>query len=160
MRLGALIPAILGWLAVASASVAAQTPAAAAGAPDTTAFRCLDLPAPTSIRTASGAPGPDYWQQRVDYAIRATLDTATRSVRAEERITSQQQLPGHAPLSLAHLDQNVFNSEPRLPAVRPAEPVRDRQSRRRHADPQGGPAGVGCRAGAAPRWRPPSFPGW
>ena len=35
------------------------------------AFRQLDeiLPTPTDVRLASGAPGPGYWQQKVDYAI-------------------------------------------------------------------------------------------
>ena len=42
---------------------------------DTSPFRRLDLPAATLIRTGSGGPGPDYWQQRVDYPIKATLDT-------------------------------------------------------------------------------------
>ena len=36
-------------------------------------FRQLDelLPTPTGTRTASGAPGHAYWQQRADYRIRA-----------------------------------------------------------------------------------------
>ncbi|HEU4647914.1 MAG TPA: hypothetical protein VFS33_02560, partial [Gemmatimonadales bacterium] len=33
---------------------------------DTSPFRRLELPAPNSIRTGSGAPGRDYWQQRAD----------------------------------------------------------------------------------------------
>ncbi len=32
------------------------------------------LPTPNEYRTASGAPGPKYWQQRADYDIKATLD--------------------------------------------------------------------------------------
>jgi hypothetical protein len=32
------------------------------------------LPTPNEYRTASGAPGPKYWQQRCDYDIKATLD--------------------------------------------------------------------------------------
>jgi hypothetical protein len=37
-------------------------------------FRQLDelLPTPTDTRTASGAPGHAYWQQRADYKIRAS----------------------------------------------------------------------------------------
>jgi hypothetical protein len=109
MRLGALIPAILGAILFAAGGAAAQ----AAGAPDTTAFRRLELPAPNSIRSASGAPGPDYWQQRVDYAIRATLDTTTRSVRAEERLTYTNNSPDTLRYLWLHLDQNLFNSESR-----------------------------------------------
>ena len=32
------------------------------------------LPTPNEYRTASGAPGSKYWQQRCDYNIKATLD--------------------------------------------------------------------------------------
>ena len=39
-------------------------------------FRQLDevLPTPDEIRLASGAPGPNYWQQRADYRIKVALD--------------------------------------------------------------------------------------
>src|SRR5687767_6345263 len=53
---------------------------------DESPFRRLELPTPTRIRTATGAPGPAYWQQRVDYAIRASLDTVAQMVSGEERI--------------------------------------------------------------------------
>src|SRR5207253_8985262 len=49
-------------------SLALQAPVA-----DTSPFRALPLPAANRVRNASGAPGPDYWQQRADY------------VRSEER---------------------------------------------------------------------------
>jgi hypothetical protein len=32
------------------------------------------LPSPNEYRTASGAPGAKYWQQRADYDIDVTLD--------------------------------------------------------------------------------------
>ena len=32
------------------------------------------LPTPNEYRTASGAPGPKYWQQRCDYNIKETLN--------------------------------------------------------------------------------------
>ena len=71
----------LRLLPVFCASTLAAQQSSTAGAPDTTAFRRLELPAANSIRTGSGAPDPDYGQQRVDYVIRATLDTVDRSVR-------------------------------------------------------------------------------
>ena len=103
---------LLAAAGVAAAPLGAQT-SAATGAPDTTAFRRLELPTPTLIRTGSGAPGPMYWQQRVDYVIRATLDTATRSVRGEERITYTNNSPDTLRYLWLQLDQNVFNSESR-----------------------------------------------
>jgi hypothetical protein len=93
-------------------ALAAQQ-SATAGAPDTTAFRRLELPTPTAIRTGSGAPGADYWQQRVDYVIRATLDTAGRSLRGEERITYTNNSPDTLRYLWLQLDQNVFNSRSR-----------------------------------------------
>jgi hypothetical protein len=92
-------------LALSAAPLAGQ---ASPGAPDTSAFRRLELPAPTAIRTGSGTPGPAYWQQRVDYAIRATLDTAARSLRGEERITYTNNSPDTLRFLWLHLDQNVF----------------------------------------------------
>ena len=32
------------------------------------------MPTPNEYRTASGAPGPKYWQQRADYDIKCDLD--------------------------------------------------------------------------------------
>ena len=47
----------------------------------------------TSYRSASGKPGPAYWQQRVDYTIDATLDPANNEVRGQERITYSNRSP-------------------------------------------------------------------
>ncbi len=74
---------------------------------DTSAFRPLDLPAPNVYRTGSGRPGPDYWQQRVDYGIEATLDPAANVVRGQERIHYYN----HSPTPLGYiwmfLEQNI-----------------------------------------------------
>src|SRR5438132_5673115 len=64
-------------------SLALQTSVAA-----TSPFRALPLPAPNGVRGASGAPGRDYWQQRADYVIRATLDTAGSPLRGSARLPS------------------------------------------------------------------------
>ena len=41
-------------------------------------FRLMDQwPTPNSYRTGAGSPGPDYWQQQVDYVIETSLDTVT-----------------------------------------------------------------------------------
>ena len=49
------------------------------GVPDTSIFAPLRLPTPNEFRLADGEPGPRYWQNRADYDIRATLDTATQT---------------------------------------------------------------------------------
>ena len=49
-------------------------------------FRSLALPGPNEYRTGAGRPGPSYWQQRADYRIAATLDTARRELQGKETI--------------------------------------------------------------------------
>jgi hypothetical protein len=84
-------------------------------------FRQLDevLPTPNSIRTASGAPGHAYWQQRADYAIRASLDEAHRSITGAETITYHNNSPDSLNYLWVQLDQNIFkpNSDARTTAT-------------------------------------------
>ncbi|HYN80545.1 MAG TPA: M1 family metallopeptidase [Gemmatimonadaceae bacterium] len=77
------------------------------GAPDTSPFRPLELPAPNAYRTASGTPGPLYWQQRADYSIRASLDTVTHTVRGEETIRYSNNSPDTLRYVWIQLDQNL-----------------------------------------------------
>lgn len=53
---------------------------------DSSYFRALDLSAPSTLRTGSGRPGKDYWQQRVDYRINATLDPVKNQVLGRETV--------------------------------------------------------------------------
>ena len=66
-------------------------PAAAQGVQQTKGnfedkFRQLDevLPDPSATRNASGAPGHQYWQQKVDYKITAALDESKRRLPGSE----------------------------------------------------------------------------
>src|SRR5215211_1544008 len=45
------------------------------------------LPTPNEYRSASGAPGPRYWQQRADYDIKATLDEKALKLSGSETVT-------------------------------------------------------------------------
>lgn len=80
---------------------------------DTSPFRRLELPTPNTIRTGTGAPGPGYWQQRVDYVIRASLDTVAQRVTGEERITYINNSPDSLRYLWLQLDQNLFHSSSR-----------------------------------------------
>jgi hypothetical protein len=80
---------------------------------DDSPFRRLELPTPNTIRTGAGTPGPDYWQQRVDYVIRASLDTVAQRVSGEERITYTNHSPDTLRYLWLQLDQNLFNSSSR-----------------------------------------------
>ncbi|MEM7455556.1 MAG: M1 family metallopeptidase [Planctomycetota bacterium] len=52
-------------------------------------FRQLEeiLPTPNQFRTGSGAPGPGYWQQEVDYEIDVTIDDENQRLIGIENIT-------------------------------------------------------------------------
>ncbi|MGE3527656.1 MAG: M1 family peptidase, partial [Gemmatimonadales bacterium] len=111
---------VLALLAAAAAAVPAaaqQAPAPAAGLsspqPDVSMFRRLDWPAATVYRSGSGMPGPRYWQQRVDYRIRASLDTVTNLLEGEETITYTNNSPDTLRYLWLQLDQNLFRADSR-----------------------------------------------
>jgi len=114
---------LMTLVAVAAGAAAAfgQQPAASRpGVPDTTAFRPLDLPAPNAYRTGAGTPGPLYWQQRADYTIHATLDTATKGVTGSETIHYTNNSPDTLRYVWIQLDQNI--DAPDNPYARLAPP--------------------------------------
>ena len=71
-------------------------------------FRALEeLATPNEFRNAAGKPGPKYWQQQVDYAIKATLDTATHTITGSERVTYHNNSPDQLEYLWFQLDQNI-----------------------------------------------------
>lgn len=64
-------------------------------------------------RSASGEPGPRYWQNRADYKINATLDTATHSVNGEVEITYTNNSPDNLKFLWLQLDQNIYRKDSR-----------------------------------------------
>ncbi len=74
-------------------------------------FAPLDLPTPDERRLASGAPGPDYWQQRVDYEIDAYLDPAAETVTASVRVTYHNNSPHELTYVWLQLEQNLFRND-------------------------------------------------
>ena len=76
-------------------------------------FRQLEemLPTPNEYRTASGAPGHRYWQQKVDYDIKVELDDATQSITGGETITYHNQSPDSLNYLWLQLDQNRFKQD-------------------------------------------------
>ena len=75
---------------------------------DTGIFSPIALPPPNEIRSADGAPGPRYWQQRADYLIKATLDTADRRIDATEQIRYTNRSPDTLRFVWMQVDQNLF----------------------------------------------------
>lgn len=72
-------------------------------------FRQLgtDLPTPNTYRTASGAPGHEYWQQKADYKIKLTLDDEKQRIVGSETITYSNNSPDVLKYLWVQLDQNV-----------------------------------------------------
>ena len=71
-------------------------------------FAPMNWPTPNSCRTADGRPGPGYWQQRADYDIKASLDTAADVVTGSETITYTNNSPEDLSHLWLQLDQNLF----------------------------------------------------
>jgi hypothetical protein len=76
-------------------------------------FRQLDevLPTPNTYRNASGAPGHQYWQQKVDYKITASLDETKRRLTARATVRYTNNSPDALPWLWMQLDQNIFKKD-------------------------------------------------
>jgi hypothetical protein len=110
MTFATIRPALYLVLAVLLAAPAQAQQANASGEPlhNLEAFAPLDLHAPNQYRAASGRPGPEYWQQRADYAIQVTLDPAAHRISGTETITYTNNSPQDLEYLWLQLDQNLF----------------------------------------------------
>ncbi len=64
------------------------------------------LPTPNTTRSASGAPGREYWQQKADYVMEIRLDDKKQMIRGKETITYHNQSPDDLTYLWLQLDQN------------------------------------------------------
>ena len=62
---------------------------------------------PNTYRSASGAPGPDYYQQQADYVMDIRLDDKNAKIFGEETITYTNNSPDNLEYLWVQLDQNV-----------------------------------------------------
>ena len=69
------------------------------------------LPTPNAQRTASGVPGPEYWQQRADYEIDITLDDKAQRLSGISRIRYHNESPHTLRYIWVQLDQNRFQPD-------------------------------------------------
>ena len=67
----------------------------------------------TEFRSASGAPGPRYWQNRADYKISCTLDTATHNISGDVEINYTNNSPDNLNFLWLQLDQNIYQASSR-----------------------------------------------
>jgi hypothetical protein len=68
------------------------------------------MPTPNEQRTASGAPGDKYWQQRADYDIKCQLDEKKLKLTGEETITYYNNSPDPLDYLWMQLDENQHSN--------------------------------------------------
>jgi hypothetical protein len=71
-------------------------------------FAPLALAPASALRTGGGEPGPEYWQNRADYVISATLDTVQHRITGSETIRYVNNSPEPIGFLWIQLDQNLF----------------------------------------------------
>ncbi len=92
-------------------------------------------------RTASGAPGHLYWQQRADYDIEVTLDDEIQRISGDETISYHNQSPDTLTYLWVQLDQNMraLDSDSRKArSLGIGEKKSFRELKRLHSDFDGG----------------------
>lgn len=91
--------------------VLAQDSEAIQGHKNNNKFKQLyeEFATPNRFRTASGAPGVDYYQQQVDYKMDIELDDANTRLYGQETITYTNNSPDALPYLWVQLDQNIRN---------------------------------------------------
>jgi hypothetical protein len=72
---------------------------------------------PNVYRTASGAPGPQYYQQQADYEMDITLDDKNARLYGDETITYINNSPDVLEYLWVQLDQNVRSSDSKSPLI-------------------------------------------
>jgi hypothetical protein len=73
----------------------------------------------TEYRSASGQPGPKYWQNRADYVLNATLNDQTNEITGSEVLTYTNNSPDKLSFLWMQLDQNLFRTDSRGWAIVP-----------------------------------------
>ena len=102
---------IVRTCAVALAGLAS---AAAAQYDPRETFAPLDFgQAVNAFRSASGVPGPRYWQNRADYTINAALDPATHAISGTDEIRYTNNSPDTLDVLWLQIDQNLYRPESR-----------------------------------------------
>ena len=81
----------------------------------------IDWPGPNRYRSSNGAPGPDYWQQRADYTISATLDTGTTELTGSVQIRYTNNSPDTLRYVWIQADQNLYGTGSKGSALFPAD---------------------------------------
>lgn len=72
---------------------------------------------PNMYRSASGAPGPKYWQQRADYDIDVELDDTKQRITGSETVTYYNNSPDPLTYLWLQLDENEHDQKSALQKI-------------------------------------------
>ena len=72
---------------------------------------------PNRYRSASGAPGPQYYQQQADYVMDIVLDDKNATIKGFETITYTNNSPDVLEYLWVQLDQNVRSKDSKSPLI-------------------------------------------
>ncbi|GGH19652.1 M1 family metallopeptidase [Sphingobacterium alkalisoli] len=78
----------------------------------------------TVYRSASGKPGPSYWQNTASYSIKVKLDDKTNRITGSVATTYINNSPEELEFIWLQLDQNLFNNDSRGQATIPLQDSR------------------------------------
>jgi hypothetical protein len=67
----------------------------------------------TETHAANGEPGPKYWQNRVDYHMKAAIDTVSKTLSNDELIDYTNNSPDALQYLWLQLDQNTYKKDAR-----------------------------------------------
>jgi hypothetical protein len=74
-----------------------------------------EMATPNMFRTASGAPGPAYYQQKADYKMNLELDDKNKKLYGSETITYHNNAPESLEYLWVQLDQNIERPDSKTP---------------------------------------------
>ena len=113
---GSLVSTLVSPLAAQATRSGAQRQANPApaidvtGVADTSMFAPLNLPPGNSYRSGSGMAGPRYFQQRANYDLHGTLDTAAKALRGEMTLRYTNHSPDTLRFVWFQTEQNAFKT--------------------------------------------------
>ena len=80
-----------------------------------------ELATPNSQRTASGAPGVNYTQQKVDYMMDIILDDENQTITGKETIVYHNNSKDELAYLWVQLDQNMRSKDSKTPDIQPSK---------------------------------------
>ena len=98
---------------VSAAGATADTPPTSRFNPQQTFAPYAYPQAANAFRSASGTPGPLFWQNRADYAIKATLDPTSRKLSGSEVITYTNHSSDTLDVLWLQVEQNRYRKDAR-----------------------------------------------